>query len=211
MLQGKNRLDLRKITETSAAFFARQIPKFAELEGELPEDMRERLVFIPDLKSFLLMGEYFYHKACYDRYNEQSYERAMKRNTKLLANKRDDEQSAISDRTRKKTGEIIPLGMEICLYCNEPDKFDKKHPDRTACLKLRVAAGKSVSHQHVLAFTNELRMMATKLQDTRILALLHTSDVRALELYYHLGCHSHYCRRFVFFAVYLDNDCTFFI
>ena len=85
----------------------------------------------------------------------------------------------------------------IKYYCEEPDKFDKKHPDRTMGLKLHVAAGKALSYDHVLRFTNDLlRIMAAKMQESKILAILNTSDVRALELYYHLSCHNSFVKKY---------------
>ena len=67
---------------------------------------------------------------------------------------------------------------ELCMYCGGESYHDTKHPDKDQ--PLHAAASRSVSGKYVDEFTNNMRMMAAKLGDTKILNIV-SQDVRSAE------------------------------
>jgi hypothetical protein len=65
------------------------------------------------------------HKACYDMFKDQKYERAKKRKSMMTTSTSEIESSSKRITTRSQASETVPFGQQLCMYCNEPDKFDK--------------------------------------------------------------------------------------
>ena len=104
------------------------------------------------------------------------------------------------------------------MYCNEEEQLDEKHKE---CHQpLCAAGGRKKSPKYVEEFTEKLKMMAAELEETHILTLLNTTDVRAAELFYHRSCHASFIKRlmskiFILHTIsqsknYDLNNCTCF-
>ena len=197
--QIRDKKPIKQLHEHAAKVLACQLFKFSQLPEGLPGSLYKRILTVSNPEEMLKSGGYIIHKACYDKFNDHKYERAIKRkvNTSTAHAGASIECPPKKLSTRSASAESIPFGQELCMYCNKKDMFDTKHPQLTADLKLHAAAGKSKSIHHVNSFTTELRIMATELQDSKMLGLLNAGDVRSQELYYHLKCHNEYCNRFV--------------
>ena len=133
------------------------------------------------------------HKACYDLYNRNHYERALKRHERKITQSKKKRQSGddvhedneAPPRTRRRS-DAVAFGAEICMICGLPGQHDKKHPERSN--PLLAAGALATSSKHVKEFTAQIREMAIALNDDKLLTLLD-KDVRALERYYHKRCY----------------------
>ena len=185
--------DLRKFTEATAKTLCTKLYEFHEI-GALNHDLQQRFINkfeCSNLQTFLL--EKLYHWTCFTNYNKQKLEREKTRKRKL-------EQEASSNqtvKTRKQTtsNESSSLlgGSLLCMYCNKEEQLDEKHKE---CHQpLCAAGGRKKSPKYVEEFTEKLKMMAAELEETHILTLLNTTDVRAAELFYHRSCHASFIKR----------------
>ena len=181
------------MTDQGKTTLANQLTKFSEIPGALSQDLLDRLVNCTDLKGFLKSKPFLIHKSCYDKFNKQKYERALRR--KRPSSESSDLANLQPMKTRHRSGETIDIGKMVCMHCDEPDKFDPKSPDRNKGFNLCAAAGKWESPEHVEAMTEETKMMAAVLGDTKVLALV-TSDLRAAERYYHPVCRRDFKNRY---------------
>ena len=80
------------------------------------------------------------------------------------------------------------------MYCNKEEQLDEKHKECNQ--PLCAAGGRKKSPKYVEEFTEKLKMMAAELEETHILTLLNTTDVRAAELFYHRSCHASFIKRY---------------
>ena len=169
--QVSDKRQIKELQNRGAEILACQLDKFSKIPGAIPLDLHQRLFTVANLEEFLKCGQFVIHKACYDSFNNHHYERLKKRKSKSQDTDGETERPCKSPKvhTRSQVGECIPLGKLVCMFCNEPDKFDERHPTRNEDLKLHAAAGKSKSSDHVESFTKELREMACVLGDSRIL------------------------------------------
>ncbi len=167
------------------------------MPGELPDLICKRLLTVPDTEAFLVNGSFVIHKACYDKFNDQKFERAKKRQFSKALSSEESQTKKIRTRQSSEHEGHISFGQYVCMFCNEKDKFDRKHANRTANLKLHAAGagGQDMSAKAAESFTTELKEMAITLQDGKIIALLAAGDVRSLELYYHNNCYRSYRNR----------------
>ena len=120
--------------EGSAKMFAARLKKFNKIPGAVTQDLYDRLLSI-DTEEFLLSDLFHFHKGCYDKFNDLNYERALKR--KRPASEL-SEKDMVHVQTRNQTGSSVVNKAILCMFCNEEDKFDCKHPERTAQYKLLV-------------------------------------------------------------------------
>lgn len=194
IFQTSDKRPVKPLQEESAKVLASRLQKFSEMSGELPDLLCKRLLTVTDTEAFLLNSSFVIHKACYDKFNDHKFERAKKRQLSKASSSHNECQTK-KKRTRQSSEGHISFGQQVCMFCNEKDKFDPKHPNRSANLKLRAAAGKEMSAKAVESFTAELKEMAITLQDGKIIALLTAGDVRSLELYYHINCYASYRNR----------------
>ena len=95
--------------------------------------------------------------------------------------------------TRSQCSSSISFGEEYCMYCELPAKDDIRHPENNN--PLHAAASKHIASEYVGSFTDNVREMATKLGDTKVLNVLGT-DVRSSELFYHNVCHAKFKQKY---------------
>lgn len=170
-----------------------QLVKFSKIPGALSQDILERLLAHANLKEFLESKPVVIHKSCYDSFNEQKYQRAIRRK-RSSSDESCDLVNTQPVKTRNQSGPPIEIGQQLCMHCGEPDKFDPKHPHRNKHMKLLAAAGKASSPDHVKEMTEETKMMASVIGDTKLLAQL-TNDLRATERFYHAICRANFINR----------------
>ena len=155
-----------------------------EVKGRLLVYDRDSLLKLLTSRKFKI------HKACYDRYNKTRYDKAL--GVKRKKKQKRDLASSIAVSTRAQSSSNVQHKQECCVFCGDPECIDSRHPDRS---KIIHAAGAwKVTHPNVEEFSDTLRRMACKLQDSRVLSMLDR-DVRSNELYYHLSCYNDYCKR----------------
>ena len=183
------------MTPQGKATLADQLTKFSKIPGALSQDILERLLNYTNLKEFLLSKPFVIHKSCYVSFNEQKYQRVIRRKRSSS----DESCSLVNTqpmKTRNQSGPAIGMGQQLCMHCGEPDKFDPKNPHRNKHMKLQAAAGKKASPEHVQQMTEETKMMATVIGDTKLLAQL-TNDLRASERFYHTFCRANFINRWI--------------
>ena len=178
--------------EGSAKTFTARLKKFNKIPGAVTQDLYDRLLSV-DTEEFLRSDLFQFHKGCYDKFNDLNYERALKR--KRPASEL-SERDMMHVQTRNQTGPSVVNKAILCMFCDEEDKFDCKHPKRTAQYKLHAAGGKKAARSYVEDFTANLQKMAAALGDSRMLSMVSSGDVRAAEFFYHKGCLSAYEKRY---------------
>ena len=67
------------MTKHGKEVLAEQLSKFKEIPGFLTEDVQNRLLANNSVIDFLLSAEFIIHKHCYDSFNDQKYDRAVRR------------------------------------------------------------------------------------------------------------------------------------
>lgn len=180
----------RDITAVTAPKLIDQVKLFEEsglIINDVDLNLSQRLSAV---NAATLQDGYKIHKTCYDRYNNNHFDRAMDRKRKRELDLADHE--TVGANTRAKAGPSLAFGAELCFYCGGPAIENHRRKDKSE--PLYAAAGKGKSAKHVKDFTDNLEMMAKVLNDGRILRLLET-DVRSRELFYHNRCHTRYCNR----------------
>ena len=182
------------LTYQGKATLADQLTKFSKIPGALSQDILERLLTHTNLKEFLLSKPFAIHKSCRNSFNEQKYERAIRRKRSSSDESCDHFNTQAKIITRNQSGPSIEMGQQLCMHCGEPDKYDPRHPHRNKHMQLRAAASKNSSPEHVQEMTEETKKMATVIGDTKLLAQL-TNDLRATERYYHAFCRANFINR----------------
>ena len=132
------------MTPQGKATFAHQLKKFSDIPGAVSQDLIERLVPCPNLEDFLKSKPFVIHKSCYDSFNEHMYQRAIGRK-RSSSNESSDITLTQPMKTRHQSGETVAIGKQLCMHCEEPDKFDPRTPNRNKGFKLCAAAGKKAT------------------------------------------------------------------
>ena len=176
----------RLVTSNLAEKLVTHLHKFW-LRDLLSQDLKDRLLKNgkKNLENTLKSGKFKIHKSCYDRFNPSK----LKRYTSAKKRKIEGESS------RNTRSHFSPTEQfeELCMYCGKPASKDPKHADKSN--PLHAAAGRKACVNYVDEFTSNVRHMATKLGDTKVLSLLGL-DVRSSELYYHNICHANFRYKF---------------
>ena len=108
----------------------------------------------------LVQNQAAWHKSCYVKFSNEKLERATR--------KRDRSNSAESILPGMKRHQRQPVDKMACLFCQQQD----------GCL-----------HEfRTLEADETIRLMATELQDTELMARIEGGDLVALEAKYHLQC-----------------------
>ena len=123
------------------------------------------------LYELLIKNRARWHKSCYSLCNTQKLGRVKNKNTKKIPDT--PVKSPVSPvKTRGKGHYDInqDVGVEKCYFCNKYDKETNLH--------------KASTHN----IDKKVRLMATQLQDARLLAKLSLGDMFAVDAFYHLSC-----------------------
>ena len=183
------------MSDDTAEKLARRLHEFNAadlLVSDRDLEVKGRLLIYDEhsLSQLLKSRRFKIHKGCYDRYNKTRFDKALG-----VKRKRIDREEARLSRTistRAQSSPTVSFKEMLCMFCGGRQCIDKKHPERSKLL--HAAASWKVLHPNVQEFSDNLRMMASKLQDSAVLTMLDT-DVRSAELYYHLLCYNEYCKR----------------
>ena len=152
----------KSITANTAPKLAKQLKLFHD-DGLLNFDLQSRLPSKGEeyLARRLETGSFKIHKSCYDKFNES------KRNCAKSAQSTDDEPTIV---TRSQCPTPVSFGEELCMHCGAPEFVDPKNKKNN--VPLHAAARKKIKAGYVDELTNNLRTMAGKLGDTKLLTLL---------------------------------------
>ena len=160
-------------TNIGLSHLSKKLIKF-NLAGHVSNTVLDSYTDESILHKLLLSKHAFYHKSCFDSYNERSYNRWVNKN--IL-----DSKLSSSRSIRKHSRDWI-LGEHRCAIC---EKLDNE-------INLHRAGEHTVGRDKDISYlwnkTEEWKILANTPGYENLQAILSTGDLRSNEIFYHLKC-----------------------
>ena len=156
-----------KTTGSGYETLSQNLLRFNEI-GNVPFDIRLSELHNDDssLHESMIKNSARWHRSCYSLCNSQKLGRVKNKKIKKIP----DTQSPVKTRGKGHHDTNQEVEVEKCFFCNKSDKEANLHKASTDNIDKKV------------------RLMATQLQDARLLAKLSLGDMFAVDAFYHLSC-----------------------